>query len=177
VCGAAVDTGSPFHLDRAAAGHGGSAWPSAATSSTWIPTASARRRRPHEHPSARTRPSSDLARLYQRVAAAAEDLGAAEHRTKLLEGVSGRVVVLVAGNGMNFSHYPAPVTEVVAVEPEPYLRTRAEERAQHAAVPMRVVEGAAASLPLPEASVDTGVVSLVLCSVADQAAASPSCAG
>jgi len=31
-----------------------------------------------------------FARLYQRVAAAAEDLGAAEHRTKLLEGVTGR---------------------------------------------------------------------------------------
>jgi len=54
---------------------------------------------------------------------------AAEHRTKLLEGVTGRVVEVGAGNGVNFSYYPAPVTEVVADEPDPYLRARAEERA------------------------------------------------
>jgi hypothetical protein len=40
----------------------------------------------------------------------------------MLDGSAGRVVELGAGNGINFKHYPAAVAEVVAVEPEPYLR-------------------------------------------------------
>jgi ubiquinone/menaquinone biosynthesis C-methylase UbiE len=89
----------------------------------------------------------------------------------LLAGLAGRVVEVGAGNGLNFSHYPASVNEVVAVEPEPYLRVRAEARAAAVAVPVRVVDGAAAHLPLANASVDAGVASLVLCSVADPAGA------
>ena len=58
-----------------------------------------------------------------------------EHRRKLLEGLSGRVVEVGAGNGLNFPHYPAEVTEVLAVEPEPYLREKAGEAAGRRAGP------------------------------------------
>jgi SAM-dependent methyltransferase len=112
-----------------------------------------------------------FARMYQRIAAAAEAAGAAEHRARLLADLSGRVVEVGAGNGMNFRHYPTSVTEVVAVEPEPYLRARAEEAAAQAAVPVRVLDGTSTSIPLADASVDAGVASLVLCSVPNQAAA------
>lgn len=119
-----------------------------------------------------TRHSHPLfARFYARIAAYGEAKGAAEHRDRLLAGLSGRVVEVGAGNGMNFGHYPASVGEVVAVEPEPYLRRRATAAAQTAPVPVRVVEGTAAELPLEDASMDAGVVSLVLCSVPSQAAA------
>jgi hypothetical protein len=40
--------------------------------------------------------------------------------------LSGRVIEVGAGNGLNFVHYPATVTEVIAVEPEPHLRSIAE---------------------------------------------------
>ena len=43
------------------------------------------------------------------------------------------MVEVGAGNGLNFAHYPPSVTEVVAVEPEPYLRERAEEAPRAAA--------------------------------------------
>ncbi|MGH9184032.1 MAG: class I SAM-dependent methyltransferase [Acidimicrobiales bacterium] len=92
----------------------------------------------------------------------------AEHRRELLAGLAGRVVEVGAGNGMNFTHYPATVTEVVAVEPEPYLRARAEEAARAAPVPVTVVEGTAERLPADDAVFDAGVASLVLCSVPDQ---------
>jgi len=72
---------------------------------------------------------------------------------------------------MNFAHYPEGVTKVVAVEPEPYLRERAAERAAQAPVPITVVDGTADALPVEDASVDAVIVSLVLCSVADQAVA------
>ncbi len=112
-----------------------------------------------------------FARIYQRVAAAGEEAGAAEHRDRVLAGLQGRVVEVGAGNGLNFAHYPVTVEEVIAVEPEPYLRARAGEAAQRAAVAVRVVDGTADALPLPDASVDAGVASLVLCSVPDQSVA------
>jgi ubiquinone/menaquinone biosynthesis C-methylase UbiE len=94
-----------------------------------------------------------------------------EHRRRLLTGISGRVLELGAGSGANFAHYPAGVTEVVAVEPEPYLREKASAAAASAPVPVTVVEGVADALPVPDASMDAAVASLVLCSVPDQAAA------
>jgi ubiquinone/menaquinone biosynthesis C-methylase UbiE len=112
-----------------------------------------------------------FARAYARVAAHEDARGGAENREELLAGLSGRVVEVGAGVGSNFPHYPPGVTEVVAVEPEPFLRRKAEEAAAAAPVPVRVVDGLADQLPLPDASVDAGVASLVLCSVSDQAVA------
>src|SRR5438067_4046334 len=74
-----------------------------------------------------------FARFFDRLSAVMEkEVGA--RRDELLAGLSGRVVEIGAGNGMNFRHYPASVAEVVAVEPEPYLRQRAERAAQRAPV-------------------------------------------
>jgi ubiquinone/menaquinone biosynthesis C-methylase UbiE len=94
-----------------------------------------------------------------------------EHRRQNLAGLSGRVIELGAGDGRNFALYPPDVTEVLAVEPEPYLRERAEATAREAPVPVTVVAGVADRLPAEDASFDAGVASLVLCSVPDQARA------
>jgi ubiquinone/menaquinone biosynthesis C-methylase UbiE len=112
-----------------------------------------------------------FARIYTRLSAKGEERGAAEHRERLLAGLSGRVVEVGAGNGLNFSHYPSSVSEVVAVEPEPYLRARAEEAAKEVSVAVSVADGVADALPLGDGSVDAGVASLVLCTVPDQARA------
>jgi len=112
-----------------------------------------------------------FARMYHRMSAKVEASGVAEHRQKLLAGLAGRVVEVGAGNGLNFSHYPDTVGEVIAVEPESYLRARAEVAARNAPVLVRVVDGDAEHLPLEDGSIDAAVTSLVLCSVADQAAA------
>lgn len=112
-----------------------------------------------------------FARVYARIAIAAEKAGAAEHRRTLLAGLAGRVAEVGAGTGTNFAHYPPEVTEVVAVEPEPYLRTQAVQAGARAAMRVVVVEGHADAVPLGDASVDAVVASLMLCSVPDQAAA------
>jgi hypothetical protein len=70
-----------------------------------------------------------FARVFERVSPRAEAAGQAEHRRALLASLKRRVVEVGAGNGLNFRHYPASVTEVVAVEPEPYFRQRAHEAA------------------------------------------------
>jgi ubiquinone/menaquinone biosynthesis C-methylase UbiE len=100
-----------------------------------------------------------------------EDEGMAELRDELLAGVAGRAVEVGAGNGMNLGHYPSTASEVVAVEPEPYLRGLAEQAGRRASLPVTVVPGTADDLPLEGASVDVGVACLVLCSLDDQAAA------
>jgi SAM-dependent methyltransferase len=109
-----------------------------------------------------------FARMYVRAAENAEQRGATEHRKRLLGGLSGTVVEVGAGHGLNFPHYPAAVTEVIAIEPEPTLRARAAGAAANAPVPVRVVGGVADALPLEAASVEAAVASLVLCSVPDQ---------
>lgn len=109
-----------------------------------------------------------FARFYTRVAAAADRMGAAEHRTRLLAELAGRVVEVGAGNGLNFEHYPSSVVEVVAVEPDRYLRARAEVMARRVDVRVIVVGASAGALPLADACLDAGVASLVLCSVPGQ---------
>ena len=89
-----------------------------------------------------------FARTYPKAAARAERRGATEHRRRLLAGLSGRVVELGAGNGLNFAHYPTAVTEVVAIEPEPSLRTAAEQAAQLARVRVARAGRIADRLPL-----------------------------
>jgi ubiquinone/menaquinone biosynthesis C-methylase UbiE len=92
-------------------------------------------------------------------------------RDELLADLRGRVIEVGAGNGINFRHYPASVQEVVAVEPEPYLRAKAEHAAQTAPVRVSVLPGLADALEFEDDSFDGAVASLVLCSVPDQAKA------
>lgn len=109
--------------------------------------------------------------MYERVSVEADRHGTALQRARLLAGLSGRVIEVGAGNGMNFPHYPAPVREVVAVEPEDTLRALAERAAPEAPVPVTVVPGHGGALEFADGSFDAAVLSLVLCSVPDQAAA------
>jgi ubiquinone/menaquinone biosynthesis C-methylase UbiE len=106
--------------------------------------------------------------MYERVTPGMEAKGMAELRRELLAGLSGCVLEVGAGNGMNFAHYPAAVTALTAVEPEPHLRALAERAADGAAVPVTVVAGRAERLPVEDASADAGVVSLMLCALDDQ---------
>jgi ubiquinone/menaquinone biosynthesis C-methylase UbiE len=103
-----------------------------------------------------------FARGYAWLAKKEDAAGNVDNRRELLAGLHGRVIEVGSGIGSNFAHYPTTVTEVVAVEPEPYLRAKSEEAAT------RVVDGLADELPVDDGSVDAGVVSLVLCTVPDQ---------
>jgi ubiquinone/menaquinone biosynthesis C-methylase UbiE len=103
-----------------------------------------------------------------RTAENAEQRGATEHRRRLLKGLSGTVLELGAGHGLNFAHYPSDVTEVIAIEPEPTLRAHAAAAARDAPVAIRVLAGVADELPLENESVDAAIASLVLCSVPNQ---------
>jgi ubiquinone/menaquinone biosynthesis C-methylase UbiE len=108
-----------------------------------------------------------VARIQARASAIEERRGGAEHRRRLLHGLSGRVVEIGAGSGVSFAHYPTSVRDLVAVEPAPHMRERALQAARAASVRVTVVEGVAEELPLADASVDAAVMAGVLCSVHD----------
>jgi ubiquinone/menaquinone biosynthesis C-methylase UbiE len=113
-----------------------------------------------------------FSRFYANVAGPAlEKAGMSEYRKRLLAGLSGEVIEIGAGNGLNFQHYPAEVKRVLAVEPEPRLRALAEDKARAIPLDIEVAEGRAERLPAQDASFGAAVVCLTLCSVADQAAA------
>lgn len=109
-----------------------------------------------------------FARFYARMSVAADArAGIAAHRAELLTGLSGRVVEIGAGNGLNFAHYPEEVSEVVALEPERSLRQLAVRAAMRATVSVDVRPGTAEALPVEDDSFDAAVTSLVLCTVRD----------
>jgi SAM-dependent methyltransferase len=122
--------------------------------------------RPDEHLERFQHPR--FARVYTDVSASAEVRGGTEHRRRLLAGLRGSVIEVGAGHGLNFAHYPAEVSDVLAVEPDETLRGLAEQAAAGAPVPVRVVPGHADALPARDAGIDNAVFSLVLCSVPDQ---------
>jgi SAM-dependent methyltransferase len=107
-----------------------------------------------------------FARFYARISVASEPM-IGPHRDELLAGLSGRVIEIGAGNGLNFAHYPSTVSEVVAIEPERSLRQLALTAALRSDVPVDVVPGVAEALPVKSEAFDGAVVSLVLCSVRD----------
>ncbi|MCC3768595.1 class I SAM-dependent methyltransferase [Streptomyces sp. UNOC14_S4] len=109
-----------------------------------------------------------FARYYAKVSPLFDErAGIGAYRQELLAGLSGRVIEIGAGTGLNFAHYPTTVSEVVAIEPERLLRRRAVDAAVRAGVPVDVVPGAAEALPVKSEAFDAAVASLVLCSVRD----------
>ncbi len=112
-----------------------------------------------------------FARMYLRFSAQAERRGAARHRDRLLAGLRGTVIEVGAGNGLNFAHYPATVTEVLAIEPDQTLREHAQVAAMASSVAVRVLNAQAGELPAADGVLDGVVMSLVLCTVPDPAQA------
>jgi ubiquinone/menaquinone biosynthesis C-methylase UbiE len=106
-----------------------------------------------------------FARVWSRISAR---VGSERQRSELLAGLDGRVIEVGAGDGRNFAHYPPEVSEVLAVEPEAYLRGLARNAARTAPVPVTVLDGNAELLALEDGAFDAAISSLVLCSVLDQ---------
>lgn len=108
-----------------------------------------------------------LAQLYDPFLWLGEVAGMRARRSALVRNARGRVVEIGAGTGLNVAHYPDEVTELVLTEPDPAMRRRLARRLQRHGRVARIVDAPAERLPLADASVDTVVSTLVLCSVTD----------
>jgi ubiquinone/menaquinone biosynthesis C-methylase UbiE len=90
-------------------------------------------------------------------------------RTSLVGEVSGRVLEIGAGTGANFPHYQ-PGQTIVTTEPDQFMLRRARQRAQALGLAVELYQCPAEALPFADASFDSVISTLVLCSVTDQAA-------
>lgn len=96
-----------------------------------------------------------------------EVAGMRRRRRRLLRGAHGRVLEIGAGTGLNLALYPDGLAELVVSEPDAGMRRRLLRRLARRGRVARVVDATAESLPLADASVDTVVSTLVLCTVDD----------
>ncbi|MGN6217782.1 MAG: class I SAM-dependent methyltransferase [Solirubrobacterales bacterium] len=108
---------------------------------------------------------------YDRGFKATEEAGLREMRRELLAGARGRVVELGAGTGLNLAHYPEGIESLTLTEPDPHMIRQLRQKLAEADRRAELVEAPAEDLPFEDDSFDTAVVTLVLCTVPDQAAA------
>jgi ubiquinone/menaquinone biosynthesis C-methylase UbiE len=96
-----------------------------------------------------------------------EIMGLRRRRRALLGDARGRVVEIGAGTGLNAALYPDGITELILTEPDAAMRNKLERRLERDGRDARIVDAPAECLPLADASVDTVVSTLVLCTVPD----------
>jgi ubiquinone/menaquinone biosynthesis C-methylase UbiE len=90
-------------------------------------------------------------------------------RQRLVPLAHGRVLEIGVGSGLNLPHYGRAAQEVIGLDPSPQLLAKASRRARWIRQPIRLLEGVAEDVPLPDESVDTAVSTWTMCSVADPA--------
>jgi SAM-dependent methyltransferase len=110
--------------------------------------------------------------VYDRGFKATEEAGLSDMRHELLAQARGRVLELGAGTGLNLGHYPEKIEGLTLVEPDPHMTKQLREKLAQSgkAAEISVVEAPGEKLPFPDESFDTVAVTLVLCTVPDQAA-------
>lgn len=112
-----------------------------------------------------------LASVYDPVSALGDRLFLASHRADLVAGVEGRVLDLGAGTGWMLPWLDSlnADLEVHALEPDPYMRARAQHRVTDLDLKVTFHAGVGEDMPFRDDSFDVVISSLVLCTVADPA--------
>jgi ubiquinone/menaquinone biosynthesis C-methylase UbiE len=116
--------------------------------------------------------SRTLAALYDRATIGMEHRILGAHRRQLMTAARGRVLDAGAGTGANLPHFPwDQIEELILLDPSPGMLERARRRATQIGVAAQILVRRAEELPFEDASFDTIVFTLVLCTIPDPAAA------
>jgi len=94
-----------------------------------------------------------------------------EERARCLSEVTGTVLEVGFGSGLNLPHYPPAVTKVVGVDPSGGSAKLARKRIAASPVPVEIVGLSAEKLPLADNSFDSIVSTFTMCTIPDVAAA------
>jgi ubiquinone/menaquinone biosynthesis C-methylase UbiE len=108
---------------------------------------------------------------WDRVMSGAEEMGLREMRRQLLSEASGRTIDIGAGTGANIGLFPATVTELTFVEPDRHMVDKLRPKLARAGLPAEVATVGAEDLPFADASIDTAVFVMSLCTIPNPAAA------
>ena len=92
-------------------------------------------------------------------------------RLQALAGVSGVVLEIGFGSGLNVPLYPAEVTKLYAVDPATIGRKLAAERIGQSNLPVEFIGLDGEDLPLADESIDNAVSSFTLCTIPDESRA------
>jgi ubiquinone/menaquinone biosynthesis C-methylase UbiE len=109
-----------------------------------------------------------FAALYDTVGKGSEEAGMRDERRQLLAAAQGATIEIGSGTGLNVQHYPDTVTRLVLTEPDRHMRVRLGRRVNALSLDAEIVDATAERLPFPDATFDTAVATLVLCTVPDQ---------
>lgn len=94
-----------------------------------------------------------------------------DERRRCLESITGTVLEVGFGTGLNLPHYPREVTKVVGVDPSETSARLARKRIAASPFPVELIGLSAEKLPLPDASVESIVSTFTLCTIPDVAGA------
>ena len=87
-------------------------------------------------------------------------------RRDLLSKVSGRVLEIGVGPGVNFSHYdPARAIKLYALEPNPGMLRLAEQQRRRTRLDVEFIGLPGEQIPLDDGSIDTVVSTFTLCTI------------
>jgi ubiquinone/menaquinone biosynthesis C-methylase UbiE len=92
-------------------------------------------------------------------------------RARVAADLSGEVLEVGFGSGLNVPHYPPGVTKVLAVDPATLGRKLAAKRVTASTVPVEYAGLDGQSLSLPDESVDQALSTWTLCTIPDAASA------
>jgi len=93
-------------------------------------------------------------------------------RAKVVPRARGRVLEVGIGSGLNVPYYDrARVSGVVGLDPSGAMRRRAERRIAEAGLKVEFIGLSAETIPQPEASFDSVLITYTLCSIPDPLAA------
>ncbi|HYU48113.1 MAG TPA: class I SAM-dependent methyltransferase [Terriglobales bacterium] len=117
--------------------------------------------------------SKELKRLRQRLLAwglanlaTSYERAVADYKRRLLSDLSGTVVEIGPGTGANLPYYPRGI-RWIGIEPNPFMDRYLKRQAKALDIEIQIRRGRGEQLPIPDASADAVVSTLVLCSVSN----------
>jgi ubiquinone/menaquinone biosynthesis C-methylase UbiE len=94
-----------------------------------------------------------------------------KQRSKLLSSVSGEILEIGFGTGLNLEFYPDHVRKITAVDPNAGMSKVAQRNIQNSGIEVETKILSSESLPIEDNSFDSVVCTWTLCSIPDAAAA------